>query len=83
MVYEETQLKLEPGDKVILYTDGIVEAMNEQEEIYGFDRLLDVVKNSQTKTAESLLEEIKGQVNEFAGAAAQHDDITIIVIQAT
>ena len=81
--YEDTQLALETGDKVILYTDGIVEAMNEQEEIYGFDRLLDVVKNSQTKTAESLLEEIKDQVNEFAGAAAQHDDITIIVVQAT
>jgi sigma-B regulation protein RsbU (phosphoserine phosphatase) len=79
--YEETQLKLEPGDKVILYTDGIVEAMNEEEEIYGFERLLDVAKNSQTMTAETLLEEIKGKVNEFAGKAAQHDDITIIVIQ--
>jgi len=80
--YEDTQLALETGDKVILYTDGIVEAMNEQKEIYGFDRLLDVVKNSQTMTAETLLEEIKRQVNEFAGNTAQHDDITIIVIQA-
>jgi serine phosphatase RsbU (regulator of sigma subunit) len=81
--YEETQLKLEAGDKVILYTDGIVEAMNEQEEMFGFDRLIEVIRKSQTKTAESLLEEIKGKVNEFAGAAAQHDDITIIVVQAT
>ncbi len=80
--YEETQLKLQPGDKVILYTDGIVEAMNEEEEIFGFDRLLEVVKNSQPMTAETLLEEINGKVNEFAGNAAQHDDITIIVIQA-
>ncbi len=81
--YEETQLSLEPGDKVILYTDGIVEAMNEEKEIFGFDRLLEVVKNSHTMTAETLLEEIKSKVNEFAGSAAQHDDITIIVIQAT
>jgi serine phosphatase RsbU (regulator of sigma subunit) len=81
--YEETQLKLQPGDKVILYTDGIVEAMNEEEEIFGFDRLLEVVKNSQPMTAETLLEEINGKVNEFAGSAPQHDDITIIVIQAT
>ena len=80
--YEETQLRLESGDRVILYTDGVVEAMNEQAELFGFDRLLEVVKNSQTTTAETLLEEIKGKVNEFAGAAAQHDDITIIVIQA-
>jgi sigma-B regulation protein RsbU (phosphoserine phosphatase) len=81
--YEETQLKLEPGDKVVLYTDGIVEAMNEQEDMFGFERLLELVKNSQTQTAESLLEEIKSNVNEFAGSAPQHDDITIIVIQAT
>jgi serine phosphatase RsbU (regulator of sigma subunit) len=81
--YEDTQLALKTGDKVILYTDGIVEAMNEQKEIYGFDRLLDVVKNSQTLTAETLLEEIKRQVNEFAGNTPQHDDITIIVVQAT
>ena len=81
--YEETQLKLDPGDKVVLYTDGIVEAMNEQEDMFGFERLLELVKNSQTQTAESLLEEIKSNVNEFAGSAPQHDDITIIVIQAT
>jgi sigma-B regulation protein RsbU (phosphoserine phosphatase) len=81
--YEETQLKLEPGDKVVLYTDGIVEAMNEQEEMFGFERLLELVKNSQTQTAASLLEEIKRDVNEFAGSAPQHDDITIIVVQAT
>jgi serine phosphatase RsbU (regulator of sigma subunit) len=81
-LYEETRLQMESGDRIILYTDGVVEAMNEQEELFGFDRLLEVVKNSQTTTAETLLEEIKGQVNEFAGSAPQHDDITVIVIQA-
>jgi sigma-B regulation protein RsbU (phosphoserine phosphatase) len=81
--YEETQLQLEAGDKVILYTDGVVEAMNEKEEMFGFDQLLEVVKNSPTKTAESLLEDIKSSVNEFTGGAPQHDDITIIVVQAT
>ena len=81
--YEETQIKLEPGDKLVFYTDGIVEAMNGQEEMFGFDRLLDVVKNSKTMTAETLLEEIKNKVGEFAGSAPQHDDITIIVVQTT
>jgi sigma-B regulation protein RsbU (phosphoserine phosphatase) len=81
--YEETKLNLSPGDKVILYTDGIVEAMNEQEEMFGFERLLELVRNSQTQTTASLLEEIKRNVNEFAGSTPQHDDITIIVVQAT
>lgn len=80
--YEETRLKLESGDKVVLYTDGIVEAMNAQEEIFGFDRLLEVVKTSQAPTAESLLKEILEKVNEFAGEAEQHDDLTAIVIRA-
>ena len=81
--YEDTRLQLEVGDKVVLYTDGIVEAMNEQKELFGFDRLLEVIKKSPAETAEDLLEEIKDKVNEFAGSAAQHDDITIIVVQAT
>ena len=81
--YEETRLQLEAGDKVVLYTDGAVEAMNDQEEMFGFDRLLEVVKNFPSNTAESLLQEIKRNVDEFAGGALQHDDITIIVIQAT
>jgi len=80
--YEETQLKLEAGEKVIFYTDGIVEAMNEEEEMFGFDRLLEVVRKSQTKTAEALLEEIKSSVKKFVGSASQHDDITVIVISA-
>jgi len=72
-----------PGDKVVFYTDGIVEAMNEKEEIFGFERLMEVVKGSQSKNAESLLEEIMDQVKEFAGGAAQHDDLTVIVVSVT
>jgi sigma-B regulation protein RsbU (phosphoserine phosphatase) len=60
-----------------------VEAMNSQQEMFGFDRLLEVIQKSQTKEAAALLEEIKDNVNEFTGGAPQHDDITIIVIQAT
>ncbi len=78
--YEETGMQLPTGKVTVLTTNGIVEATNEQEEMFGFDRLLEVIRNSQTKTAESLLEEIR---DKFAGTAAQHDDITIIVIQAT
>jgi len=80
--YEETRLKLAPGDKVVLYTDGIVEAMSEQEEMFGFDRLLEVVRGAREITADALLKKILYEVNAFAGGAAQHDDLTIIVISA-
>ena len=78
--YEDTQLSLVPGDKVILYTDGIVEAMNADKEIFGFDRLLEIAKDSQAMTAGALLDEVKIKVTEFAGSAPQHDDITVIVV---
>jgi sigma-B regulation protein RsbU (phosphoserine phosphatase) len=78
--YEETRLQLEPGDRVLLYTDGIVEAMNGQEEIFGFERLLDTVNRAASMSAEELLQEILGKVNEFSGDAPQHDDLTLIVM---
>ena len=78
--YEETQLKLQPGDKVVLYTDGIVEAMNEKEEIFGFERLVEVVQGARSAAADLLLKEILDRVNAFTGGAAQHDDLTLIVV---
>ena len=78
--YQETRVPLEPGDRVIFYTDGIVEAMNEKKEIFGFERVLEVVRAAGSMSAEALLKEILNKVNEFVGSAAQHDDLTAIVI---
>jgi serine phosphatase RsbU (regulator of sigma subunit)/CRP-like cAMP-binding protein len=80
--YQETRLQLPPGDKVIFYTDGIVEAMNEQEEMFGFDRLQEVVQAARAMSADSLLKEILDKVNQFVGDAAQYDDLTAIVVSA-
>jgi sigma-B regulation protein RsbU (phosphoserine phosphatase) len=81
--YEETQLQLGPGDKVVFYTDGIVEAMNEQEEMFGFEKLQEVIKTSSADTAEALMNEIISSVRDFTGDAPQHDDITVIVVGVT
>jgi sigma-B regulation protein RsbU (phosphoserine phosphatase) len=81
--YQETRLQLSPGDKVIFYTDGIVEAMNEQGEMFGFDRLQEVVQSSHSMPAESLLKAILDEVKQFAGSTAQHDDLTAIVVRVT
>ena len=78
--YQETLLRLAPGDTVVFYTDGIVEAMNEREELFGFDRLLETVQEARSMGAESLLKEVVDKVNDFAGGAAQHDDLTVIVL---
>jgi len=78
--YEESSFQLRAGDKIVFYTDGIVEAMNEQEEMFGFDRLLEVVRSSRSMTADDLLQEITNRVKEFVGNAVQHDDLTVIVL---
>jgi sigma-B regulation protein RsbU (phosphoserine phosphatase) len=78
--YEETRLQLEPGDKVVFYTDGIVEAMNKKEEIYGFERLQEVIKTSKASEAEALMNDIITSVSNFTGNAPQHDDLTLIIV---
>jgi serine phosphatase RsbU (regulator of sigma subunit) len=78
--YEENRLQLVPADKVVFYTDGIVEAMNEKEEMFGFDRLVAVVQGARSMSANALLNEIMNRVNAFVGGAAQHDDLTVIVV---
>jgi phosphoserine phosphatase RsbU/P len=78
--YKETRLQLAPGDRLVFYTDGIVEAMNKEQEIFGFDRLLDLVKGAGLLDAEGLLKEIMRQVNDFVAGAPQSDDLTVIVV---
>jgi sigma-B regulation protein RsbU (phosphoserine phosphatase) len=81
-VYKETYLELSAGDKVVFYTDGIVEAMNDNHKIYGFERLIETVKNGGGKPPGTLLNEIMDRVNSFVGSARQYDDLTVIVVEA-
>ena len=78
--YRETNIKLSSGDKLIFYTDGIVEAVNESNEMFGFERLLEMVEGIEAETAEGMLKEIQENVNRFVGKADQHDDLTVIVL---
>ena len=54
--------------------------MNEQEEMFGFERLLEIVQKSQSAAADDLLQKIIDDVKAFAGNAPQHDDLTVIVV---
>ena len=78
--YVDTRLTIQPGDKIVFYTDGIVEAMNADEEMFGFERLLEVLQTTRDKDVTSLMNETIEQVNAFAGDKPQHDDITIIAV---
>ena len=79
--YQETKVALQGGDAVVFYTDGIVEAMNSEREIFGFDRLLSVIQEVELLSAESILKLIMNRVEAFVGGTPQHDDITVIVVR--
>ncbi len=74
---------LEPGELLLLTTDGIVEAHGPDGKLFGMDRLLGVVRTNQARTARTIVDTVYSTVRSFCGAQAQLDDMTMIVIKAT
>ena len=68
------------GDQLVLYTDGVTEAFNPAEELYGAQRLVDEVRVHGSGTPAALVERICQSVTKFAGTAPQSDDITLTVV---
>jgi sigma-B regulation protein RsbU (phosphoserine phosphatase) len=78
--WERGVVQLGPGDALVLYTDGITEAVNEQNELFGEERLLESVKANLGRPAEDVRDAILGAVRGFAGDAPQSDDIALAVV---
>ena len=82
VAYSDQKLELQPGDIVIFYTDGIIEAENEAEEIYGIERLMALMAGIDPAiAAEDIAEAILQDVEGFIGAAERYDDMTIVVVR--
>ncbi len=77
--YEQAELALEPGDRLILYTDGVTEARNSDGEEFGVDRLETTVCCCTNLSASGILNRVIAATTAFAGDAPQFDDITMIV----
>lgn len=73
------EMPLDYGDTIFFYTDGITEALNEQNELYGDERLLKIVNKNKNDTLDILVENIKNDVKEFIGQNSQSDDITMLM----
>ena len=78
--YPTHTIQLLKGDQLVLYTDGVTEAFNPAEELYGTQRLADEVHVHGSGTPAALVERICQSVNNFAGTAPQSDDITLTVL---
>jgi serine phosphatase RsbU (regulator of sigma subunit) len=81
--YEALESTLEPGDRSVLYTDGILEAANPAQEQYGTDRFMRFMENNEALTADQFADSFLGEISRWSGQSSeqgQQDDITLLVI---
>ena len=83
--YGALECELEVGDRVVFCSDGIIEAQDEDEQIFGFERTQDAVNrlSSMGLPAAQIIEELLREVDAFRGGAEQHDDQTVLVVEVT
>jgi PAS domain S-box-containing protein len=80
-VYSSRTVEIGAGDIIVLYTDGITESINGEEEMFGEDRLRTIIQEHSGLPAKGILEKILEEVNSFAVGQPQFDDITLMVIK--
>ena len=80
-VYEQETLVLDPGDLLVMYTDGVTEALNPAGEEFGEGRVRSCVDANRHRPPVDLLDRLLSEVRAFAAAAAQHDDVTALVLR--
>ena len=81
MTYTEYEIKLEKGDTLFLYTDGLVEATNSEEEMFGAERVLRHLNDTKDAPPEIILDHMKNAVKGFVGDAMQFDDLTMLAVK--
>lgn len=79
--YKTTDFKFERGDVIFLYTDGVTEAANMDNELFGEKRLIDALNSQKTDNPKEICSNIKKKVDEFVGDAPQFDDITMLAFR--
>ncbi len=78
MVFKEHEFELNPGDRLYVYTDGVAEATDAHDELYGTERMLNALNREAEASPEVLLKNVKADIDEFVGDADQFDDITML-----
>jgi sigma-B regulation protein RsbU (phosphoserine phosphatase) len=79
--YNEIKLTVDKGDIIILYTDGLIEALNQEGHQYGIDTLSQVIADNNTLTAKDIANEVKYNIQAFIGSASLHDDQTLVIMK--
>jgi phosphoserine phosphatase RsbU/P len=81
-MYESASVTLEPGDWLIIFTDGLVEAENARQEEYDETRLLSAINAGAASTPADMLNRLMAELDLFVGSTPQHDDVTCLLVKA-
>ena len=81
MKYTEYEMQLEPGSKLFLYTDGVPEATNAGNELFGTNRMISALNEGAGEDPEQILRHVRSAVDEFVRDAEQFDDLTMLCIE--
>ena len=79
--FEDEKISVKKNDVIVIYSDGISEAMNESEEEYGEERLTELISNHIKESPDKIIENILSDVEMFVGKASQWDDMTLMIIK--
>ncbi|NJO55281.1 MAG: serine/threonine-protein phosphatase, partial [Rhodospirillales bacterium] len=79
--YEVACVGLRPGDVLVLYTDGVTEAMSADRRLFTLDRLLGYLSEQPARSASVLADRIKAAVKAFEAGARQSDDLTLVILR--
>jgi sigma-B regulation protein RsbU (phosphoserine phosphatase) len=81
VTFEATRVQLKSNDVLVLFSDGLAEAANTRNELFGFDRLNDVVAQCAEDSIEIMMTTILGAVEDFSRGAGQADDLTLLIVR--
>jgi sigma-B regulation protein RsbU (phosphoserine phosphatase) len=81
--YAADRVAMQPGDTLVLYSDGVTEAHNVAGEEFGEARMVDVLKRAHQEPAAAILDRLVADVRTFAHGAEQYDDVTAVIVKYT
>jgi sigma-B regulation protein RsbU (phosphoserine phosphatase) len=81
VIFEATRVQLKTNDVLVLFSDGLAEAANTRNELFGFDRLNEVVAQCAEDSIETMMKTILDAVEDFSRGAGQADDLTLLIVR--
>ena len=81
MQYKDYEIRMKPGDKLFVYTDGLPEAQDRDRKMFGLDRMVEALNRNAASKPEILLEKVRKAVDDYVGDAEQFDDLTMLCME--